>query len=515
MAFASSTVVLVTVLSIVVVVLGQTMYRIIFHPLKSFPGPWLNAITELPSSLRLAKGEQHRYYYRLHRKYGPVVRVAPNELIFTTDQAWQDIYGLRNGSVMEKSPIFIGIVSPMNGCVGVGLARGKEHTRQRRALAPGLSKNALYKQEEIIQHHINALLKLLNQIHEKNNLANMADYFSFTTFDAIGDLSFSEPFGCLEQNKTTEWASAMRQVVIFASYDQAIRRVAGVDSWLRNVLLRLCMPAEATKWRMLHVQKSIEKTTQRLAKPDSSKQDMIYHLLREEDPKKALNQDEIKLNMMLYISAGSETTSITLTAWAYLICTHPEAYKILTSEIRSTFSSAQDIKVDSVMSLPYLGATINEALRLFTPGAVAMQRIVPAGGAVIDGQFVPAGTTVSVAPWAASRSPDNFADPDAFRPERWLQDREAYRSDEFAGDRLGASRPFGYGPKRCIGEDLSYLEARLIIAHVLFKFDMELDMDGKAAESNRLWSLRPDNDGIKLYQVLMKPDLWVRLSERV
>lgn len=103
----------------------------------------------------------------------------------------------------------------------------------------------------------------------QNTFHSSADHptVSFTTFDAIGDLSFSEPFGCLAQNKTTEWASAMRQVVIFASYDQAIRRVAGVDSWLRNVLLRVCMPSEATKWRLLHVKKSIEKTTQREKNP--------------------------------------------------------------------------------------------------------------------------------------------------------------------------------------------------------------------------------------------------------
>lgn len=240
---------------------------------------------------------------------------------------------------------------------------------------------------------------------------------------------------------------------------------------------------------------------------------MVYHLLRE-DPKKALSIDEIKLNMMLYISAGSETTSITLTAWAYLICKHRDAYERLVTEIRDTFASSQDIKVDSVMSLPYLGATINEALRLFPPGAVAMQRIVPQGGATIDGHYIPAGTTVSVAPWAASRSPTNFVDPDSFRPERWLQTHETYYSDEFANDKLGASRPFGYGPKRCIGEDLSYLEARLIISHLLFTFDMELDVGDESQDTNRLWNLRPNNEGIKLYQVLMKPDLWVRLRKR-
>lgn len=77
---------------------------------------------------------------------------------------------------MEKSPIFIGVASPMNGYVGVGLARGKEHTRQRKALAPALSKNALYGQEEIIQRHISALLAALRRKIEGGEVANMSDY---------------------------------------------------------------------------------------------------------------------------------------------------------------------------------------------------------------------------------------------------------------------------------------------------------------------------------------------------
>lgn len=88
----------------------------------------------------------------------------------------------QKGKVMEKSPIFIGVASPMNGYVGVGLARGKEHTRQRKALAPALSKNALYGQEEIIQRHISALLAALRKKIEGGEVANMSDYCMFVFF---------------------------------------------------------------------------------------------------------------------------------------------------------------------------------------------------------------------------------------------------------------------------------------------------------------------------------------------
>lgn len=73
MAISSLTILFATLLALVTFTFCQTVYRLFLHPLKSFAGPWLNAATELPSALRLARGEQHRYYYGLHRKYGELL----------------------------------------------------------------------------------------------------------------------------------------------------------------------------------------------------------------------------------------------------------------------------------------------------------------------------------------------------------------------------------------------------------------------------------------------------------
>lgn len=149
-----------------------------------------------------------------------------------------------------------------------------------------------------------------------------------------------------------------------------------------------------------------------------------------------------------------------------------------------------------------------------------MQRVVPVGGAVIDGHYVPAGTTVAISPWVAGRSSKNFFQPDSFRPERWLKGENSV----FENDRLGASKPFGHGPKKCIGEDLSFLEARLILSHLLWAFEMELcGIDGEKGtkeeeeeyrRDNEKWCLDSTPETIRLYQVLLKPNLWVRFRER-
>jgi cytochrome P450 len=246
-----------------------------------------------------------------------------------------------------------------------------------------------------------------------------------------------------------------------------------------------------------------------MAKQDLDHKDIMSVILQNEDSKKSLAPTEIILNMVLFLSAGSETTSISLTAWTYLICAHPQAYQRLVHEIRTSFERSSDMTLDAVMNLSYLGATISEALRLFPPGAVNQQRVVPEGGAQIDKYFIQGGTTVSVSPWSATRSPMNFHKPNEFEPRRWLSDCPP----EFQNDKLHASQPFNVGPKACIGKDLNDFETRLILSHLIWNFDFELESTPQLAEKNKLWNTDPMTTSINVFQVLLKPDLWVRFKE--
>ncbi|PQE10636.1 Cytochrome P450 monooxygenase protein [Rutstroemia sp. NJR-2017a WRK4] len=423
---------------------------------------------------------------------GPVVRVAPNELSFIGDRAWDDIYGIqKNGPNFEKSPIFIGAVSPMDGQTGISLAPNEVHTRQRRALAHVFTNTALLQQQDIIRSHVD---KFVGKMKKMN---------TYTTFDMMGDLCFAEPFGCLDQGGATEWSKSVINVFKSASWDQSIRRVAGVNTWLQKLMI----PSEAATWRKVHFLNSREKTLRRLADGDREHKDFIYHIVKNKEAKTSLSQTEIILNMVLLISAGTETTASLLTGWTYFICTHPKVYKRLTDEIRGRFNSELDITWETVKDLPYLHATLSEALRLYSPAPANQQRIVPPGGSVIDGHFVPGRTTVAVAPWAAVNSSLNFKYPQEFIPERWLGD------ERFVNDKLNASQPFSLGPRGCIGKNLSFFEMRIITSRLLWAFDVSLVTTGEHGETNKLWDMNGAGKHMKVYQTWNKPDLWVMLKE--
>lgn len=322
----------------------------------------------------------------------------------------------------------------------------------------------------------------------------------------MGDLCFAEPFGCLDQASATKWSTSVINVFIAATWTQAIRRVSGVGTWLEYLLTKLLVPAKAANWRKVHLNNAREKTSRRLANRDQDHVDFIYQILNNES-KKSLSQTEIILNMALFISAGTDTTATALTGWTYFVCTHPDVYSRLVSEIRRAFRDDEEVKVEKVRKLRYLEATVSEALRLFPPSAASQQRIVPPGGATIDGYYVPAGKTVAVSPWAATHSLLNFRDPDSFRPERWLGD-----DVRFSKDRLNASLPFGTGPRVCIGRNLASLEMRLSLSHLLWNFDIELER-GEYEEKNQVWGLDGKMRPMKVFHSMTKPELWVRLKE--
>lgn len=110
----------------------------------------------------------------------------------------------------------------------------------------------------------------------------------------------------------------------------------------------------------------------------------------------------------------------------------------------------------SCQTLPYLHAVLEESLRIYPPASLALGRIVPHGGSVINGKTIPAGTGVGISAWAASHSEHNFVDPDAFVPERWLGDKR------FAKDDKQASQPFSVGGRNCVGKKSVNSETTII-----------------------------------------------------
>ena len=144
-----------------IVYLGSTaVYNVYFHPLARFPGPKARAISEWPYFRAMIDGTDPQRILGMHNKYGPVVRVSPNELAFVRPGAFRDIYGYKKGGKPELSKdkkYFSGMGEP-------SLVKSPDptyHAHLRRLLAPGFSDAALRKQEAVIQEYLTIFMSKL------------------------------------------------------------------------------------------------------------------------------------------------------------------------------------------------------------------------------------------------------------------------------------------------------------------------------------------------------------------
>lgn len=126
------------------------------------------------------------------------------------------------------------------------------------------------------------------------------------------------------------------------------------------------------------------------------------------------------------ITAGSDTTAISLRAVLYYLYQDPTRLAILRKEIEDKTNSgeaSQPITYKETLNLPYLQAVIKEALRLHPATGLPLSREVPQGGAHICGRLFPEGNVVGINAWVAHANRSVFGEEaHEFRPERWLVD---------------------------------------------------------------------------------------------
>ena len=185
-------------------------------------------------------------------------------------------------------------------------------------------------------------------------------------------------------------------------------------------------------------------------------------------------------------------------------------YEILSSEILTTFPDLESIRQGPLLaSCHYLRACLDETMRFAPPTPGPLWREVGVGGAIIDGQHVPAGYEVAVDLYALHRNPYYFTNPDNFNPDRFLTKTvseptlkrpkfdyfptsrantifpnapsavspNSFQGMYFPSSSSGGGRenpafaPFLLGPRGCVGKSLAYVQMSLVLARLMWCLD--------------------------------------------
>ncbi|KAH7174263.1 cytochrome P450 [Fusarium flagelliforme] len=457
---------------------GISIYYITFHPLANIPGPKLCGITRIPYWLVLIKGEDVKWMKALHDRYGPVVRFGPTDVSYATGEAWNEIAGPKDS---EKALEFS--IQPINGVPSMLTQNVVNHARMRRLFSPAFSERALKQQEPLFRKYADLLMYKISEVGEDGaKPIEMSQLLNFATFDVMAELCFGANLNLLAKNEYSPWVKS-----VFAML-KMLPIVTMINYYpILNALFTRFEPKFVTEQRVTHCKHAAERVDRRL-ESGSDKPD-VWNFVLEAKEGKGLTVEEMHSNAELFMLAGSETTATVMSGFLYYLLKSPDKMEILLKEIRGRFTNADEISFESAAELKYLNTCVKETLRIYPPAPIGSPRVVSPGGQQILGKYIPAETRVSVHHWSTYRSESNFKDADKFVPERWL------RTDpKYAGDALDAHQPFSIGPRNCLGQNMALHEMRLILAVLLFKFDLELEEtseDWADQKAFGLWQKKP------------------------
>lgn len=210
--------------------------------------------------------------------------------------------------------------------------------------------------------------------------------------------------------------------------------------------------------------------------------DLLDKLIYKEDPETGLTMDErqIRDETLTIFIAGHETTAVALT-WAWiLLAQHPGARERLQAELDQILQGREPT-MDDLPRLPYTRAVFEEGLRLYPPALGVIRKTTEE--TELFGCRVPANTLVFVNIGNIHRHGGFWDEPDAFRPERFLDGQPA------PAHRL-AYMPFGAGPRVCLGNRFAMAEGVLMLAAIAQHFRLDLP-PGQGVEPEITITLRP------------------------
>ncbi|MEO8299212.1 MAG: cytochrome P450 [Burkholderiales bacterium] len=268
----------------------------------------------------------------------------------------------------------------------------------------------------------------------------------------------------------------------------------------------LPLPGKARKrWALRALDELVlHHITQRRTRPRGADAtpDLLDMLLAVRDEQgQGLSAREIRDECMTTFQAGHETTATALTWWGHVMASHPAAAERATAEVDAALSGGTRLPpsgprapgIEDLGALPYLTATLKEAMRLHPPVAALMSRRlvrdVQLGDVQRGGWRLPKGALVRITPWVLHHDPRWFDEPETFRPERFLAADAALPR--------GAYMPFGTGPRVCLGQHFALAEMTLIAAMLLQRFALQRIPGEPAPQPQLNVTLRPAH-GLRL-----------------
>ncbi|KAK7750013.1 hypothetical protein SLS62_008005 [Diatrype stigma] len=467
-------------------------------------------------------GSMHLVAKSLHDKYGPIVRIAPNQLdldcpsliktCFDRKGTWRKTEHDSTSGVLIDGKIKYNVFSETDPAT---------HARMRKPVAKYYSMNGVLPFEpsvdSVLGHFVRQLdMRFCGDNGEMGRTFDIGQWILCCAWDMISKSTYGKRFGYLDYGYDFDGTMTINEKALV--YFATIAAQPKLDSFLdKNRLYRIGPPTFATVAEM-----SLQHLIQRYNgedKHDPAKPDFMDRFIKaKEEHPDSIDDNSITTYLLINMGAGADTTTVVLRSVFYLSLKQPSVWARLQAEVLAApFAQKHTLNLPTpfaeARALPYLDAVIREACRLYPGFCSSMDRYVPEGGVHLpDGSFVPEGVAFGFNPYVIHRNKEIWGpDAEAFRPERWLRDEQNNESEDAYRQRLATMNnhdlTFGAGSRVCLGRNLAMLEVYKVVATLVALYEFEL------ADPRKVWKVRtyifPRQSGIEV-RMRQRPDMYIR-----
>ena len=451
------------------------------YSLPSPKGRWFtgNAL-ELLAAAR--QGTFSLTLFRWTQQYGSMVLVRLfNRSIVLVGKPQLIEYILTEGQsqgIFTRGPAFYNAYKDVFG-VHLGNVTGDAWKWRRQAAAPSFRASQLSQKFDLIREGCERIIQQLHQSAEKNEAVPVDALFVDLTMTIIAYILLGVSF-----DKTPNFADeppfdAQRIYAALGILEKnVLLQATGRSRWLKFLPTpegRAYQEAQTYLHQNLKPRVTMALQVARASEAESPavsssfRQSILVQLAKNHQ------HDEVSLmaETRAFIFAGHDTTAHTMSFAVGELGLNPNVYQTAQKAVDEAWEREGELNLSALKHLDYIEAVVKETLRLHP--VVTGIPLITTQETELDGLKIPKNVGIEPFFWKAGRNPEMFPQPEAFRPERWLQPETNQQS-------LPLQFGFSRGPHFCIGAPLALLEATVMLSLILRHFDWELVNGRKSLE---------------------------------
>jgi len=396
---------------LLVALLAFSAYLLISYlssPLRHYPGPFLAKFTNLWRLYYTRKGSFQHDVSLLHKKYGSVVRIAPNVLDVDDPSLLKTVFGTKGG--WKKTGYYDSASALVNGQIVHNVFSQPDenkHAAEKRPIAKYYSPTGVATLEPLIDETITHLCNELDRRFLVKSAAggaeafDLGDWILYYAWDVVGTVTFSQPLGYLSAGHDLD--GTLRASENLLDYFSWVGCLPILDRLLHKnrVAQFLSGPAGFSALAATCVRLLIARYQGADSRKDRTQPDYLDRFIEAKAANPNIDDNQIVSWTMINMGAGADTTAIIIRSALYYSLRTPGVWARLRRELAEAGLTPGEgpVGLKQAREVPYLEAVVREAVRYLPGVSLGLERYVPAGGqrlsSKVGDRIVPQGTILA------------------------------------------------------------------------------------------------------------------------